>query len=291
MSYHSSNNFFNSDEESNSLFNQSFLNINSFFLTSNYPFNLLVDNESPNENEKQYSIPNKNNEESSSLNEKSNNSISKDKPELNEKDKEQNVVINIDNKTSEPKEKGKYKKVNNKVVFNIDDSFSTIHQTQNKKSKKVKTSAKGRPKNGKKDNGKESKHNKFSDDNIRRKCKFIVLTYLKDFINKKIEEKYDNIGYGINIKKLMSINKEQVSNANIDYNKHFLKKSLAKIFSEPISSRYTNYPKNKNENLIEELVNQKDKEKREYFQVLFSLNFLDCVNHFIGNEKIEKFFI
>ena len=66
-----------------------------------------------------------------------------------------------------------------------------------------------------------------------------------------------------------------------------MKKSLAKIFSEPISSRYTNYPKNKNEKLIEELVSQKDEEKREYFQVLFNLNFIDCVDHFIDDEKNE----
>ena len=50
---------------------------------------------------------------------------------------------------------------------------------------------------------KSGKHSKYSDDNIRRTCKHIILTNLRDFINKKISEKYNNnIGNGIFIKKL-----------------------------------------------------------------------------------------
>ena len=44
----------------------------------------------------------------------------------------------------------------------------------------------------------------------------------------------------------MNLNKKQVSNAKITDNKIFMKKTLAEIFSDSISSRYTNLPKNKN---------------------------------------------
>lgn len=289
MSYNYNFNFFNSDEESNSSFNQSNLNFNNVFPTSNFPFNFTTDNENPSDSEKQYSAINKNNDESSLINKNNNNSnsIHKEKLEIAKRDKKQDQIVNIDNKSSESKQEDKFNKVNKKVIFNIDDSLSTANQTQNKKLKKNKTSVKSRRKKNNKNIPENSFHNKFSDDNTRRKCKFILLAYIKDFINKKIEEKYNNIGCGVNIKKLMTLNKKQVSNSKIDFNKEFLKKTLSEIFSEPISSRYTNYPNNKNEKLIEELFNEKDNEKRLYFQKLFNLSFLDCVNHFIENEKIE----
>ena len=49
----------------------------------------------------------------------------------------------------------------------------------------------------------ELTHNRFSDDNLRRKCKHIVLQITMDFINEKISEIYGNIGQGIFIKKLL----------------------------------------------------------------------------------------
>ena len=42
----------------------------------------------------------------------------------------------------------------------------------------------------------------------------------------------------------------------------------------------------KNEILIKELINEKDDEKRTYFNNLFSLTFLDCLNHFINKKFI-----
>jgi len=108
------------------------------------------------------------------------------------------------------------------------------------------------------------------------KCKYIVLSYIKDFINKKLASIYKhNLGEGIKEKKLMCLNKKQVSNRKIDYNKIFTKKTLVEIFSDSINSKYTNLPKNKNEMLIKELINEKEEAKRIYFQKLFNymLNF------------------
>ena len=100
-----------------------------------------------------------------------------------------------------------------------------------------------------------------------RKIKSIVINHMMDFINKKIEEKYINNGNGIRIKKLLKMKKEQVSNTKTNYNIDFMNKKLKDIFSENITSRYTNpirYPPEKNKNLIEELTIEQDEEKKNY---------------------------
>ena len=132
------------------------------------------------------------------------------------------------------------------------------------------------------------KHNKFSDDNIRRKCKHIILYNIMDFINYKISEKYKDIGQGIFLKKLLMLSHEQKSNANIDYNKQFLDKKIGQIFSENISNRYTSFPKEHNKNLINNLINEKDDNKRIYFNNLFNLTFFECLKHFRGSELINE---
>ncbi len=288
MSFKESFNFFDSDEGSNSSFNQSNLIINNSFPSSNFPLNIFSENITFGESLNAYPFPkkNKNNEEPSLLNNSSfiNNKDSKD----NDKEKEANLIVNKENKSDESKDEGKSKNKNTKkILFNIDDSLSTMNQTQNKKLKKEKPLVKVNKDKNKKNNARKGDHNKYSDDNIRRKCKFIILSYVKDFINKKIDEKCNDKGYGINTKKLMTLNKRQVSNANIEFNKAFMGKTLATIFSDPISSRYTNYPKNQNEKSIEKLISEESDENKLYFGKLFNLTFLDCVDHFIDNEKID----
>ena len=69
----------------------------------------------------------------------------------------------------------------------------------------------------------ESKHTKYANDNMIRKIKFIIINHMMDFINKKIEEKYKNIGNGTQIKKLLKMKKEQVSNTKTNYRKRMNK--------------------------------------------------------------------
>ena len=184
MSFKESLNFFDSDEGSNSSFNQSNLIINSSFPSSNFPFNLLSENNTFGESLNAYPFPkkNENNEEPSLINNSSgiNNKDSKE----NDKEKEANLIVNIENKSDESKDEGKSNNKNTKkILFNIDDSLSTMNQTQNKKLKKEKLSVKDNQDKNKENNKRKGDHNKYSDDNIRRKCKFIILSYVKDFIN------------------------------------------------------------------------------------------------------------
>ena len=126
-------------------------------------------------------------------------------------------------------------------------------------------------------------HNKFSDDNLRRKVKHLVLKNVFDFINEKISSMYRVINKGIFTKQLLTINQKQISDATILFNKKFLEKPLKDIFSVEISKRYTNYLESHNKNLINFLMNEEeDENKRVYFNNLFNLKFIECLEHFRG---------
>ena len=136
---------------------------------------------------------------------------------------------------------------------------------------------------------KKGKHTKFSDDNLIKKCKHILLDTIMKFINDRIYKVYDcNIGQGMLIKKLFTLNHEQKANALVEYNKDLLNKTLEEIFSDNISTRYTNFPTTHNKNKIEKLMNEEDEKKRIYFNNLFNLRLDKCLNHFIGIEIIKE---
>ena len=129
-------------------------------------------------------------------------------------------------------------------------------------------------------------HNRYSDDNLRRMCKHLVLKYIQDFINNKIKEKYNNnIGRGIFILKLLTLNQKQKSNSSVQFNKEFLNKTLGDILSDNISTKYTNYSQNHNKQVINHLKNEKNEEISDYFNKLFNLTFLDCLKYFRGSDN------
>ena len=109
------------------------------------------------------------------------------------------------------------------------------------------------------------------------------------FINDKIRILYKgNIGNGINKKELIPINRIYKVNTSIEDNKNFIYKTLGEIFSGDISSRFkTNFPEY-NKNLIKRLLNDKDENKREYFQRLFNIQFLKCIDVFSGSYDCEE---
>ena len=132
-------------------------------------------------------------------------------------------------------------------------------------------------------------HDKFSDDNVRRKLKRLIFSHLRKYINNQIKIKYNGkIGKGIFKKELYTLNQEQIANTNVAYNQLLLKKTLFEIFSENISGRITNFPKDHNKIIISELINEKDKEKRIFFQNLFNLTFSDCLEYLRGDKYIEQ---
>ena len=132
-------------------------------------------------------------------------------------------------------------------------------------------------------------HTKFSQDNLIRKCKSILINKLLLFINKKLIEIYNNeICSRICFKQLKKINRNIIIKSNVDFNKNLLTKTLLEIFSEPISAKFSLHFKDHNKILIKSLLNEKDDDKRYYFENLFNLYFLECIEHFTNKRTIDE---
>ena len=131
--------------------------------------------------------------------------------------------------------------------------------------------------------------NKFSDNDLRRKSKNLIINYALDFLNEKINNIYKgNLGKGIAIKKLLPINRFSKLDTSFQHNKDILNETLGDIFSISISARYNYYSPNHNKELIKRLLNEKDEKKRIYFKKLFNITFLECLKRFCGKDACEE---
>ena len=122
---------------------------------------------------------------------------------------------------------------------------------------------------------------------IMKRIRNIILNSIIIFINKMIKIIYNNdIMKGIRIKQFLPIDKSNLSHSTVEYNKIFLHKKLKEILSEKINDKYTNFPKNKNKLLIEDLI--KSDKGGTYFKKIFDLTFLDCVEHIRGTKNFVE---
>lgn len=174
------------------------------------------------------------------------------------------------------------------IIYNIDNFPINFVCTDCKRSTEANdlmmnnNEKKGNKKLGRKtkrDKKDEGGHNKYTFDNLLKKTKRMIINKVFDFINKEKLSEYKD--------KLMLLNYEQIRNDKIEYNKAFLKKTLGEILSVELSKRTNNYNINHNKILIEKLRNEVDQEKKDYFNGLFNLTFLDCLKYFRGEEDKE----
>jgi len=198
---------------------------------------------------------------------------------INDNGKDEEKIMEKEILPPENDKKSKFVVKKNNTDNSTKEEFQNNQEENNLTQKKRK---RGRNKKGEDRNG---KHNKYSDDNIRRKCKHIVLNSLMEFINKKIRF-YNNDNFN-NQKEIKIFDKTQKSNTKTDYNQMLLNKTLGQIFSENITTRITHFPQNHNKDIIQKLESE-DENNRGYFQKLFSLTFLQSINHFIGIQPINE---
>lgn len=131
----------------------------------------------------------------------------------------------------------------------------------------------------------KKKHTKFSYDNLKNKCKHLVIENLMKFLNDKINEAYEGkIGNGLTIKKLLKMNQSQKANADVEFNKKFITKNLKEIFSQNITQKISLYEPDHNKRLIDTILS----EKKDKFEKLFNLTFIQCLEHFVGDKEIEE---
>ena len=216
--------------------------------------------------------------------------------DINEKQsKDENYIINLDTelKTSIKEDRNiKSNIINNEFKINNFNFFiynchqaehsNNNNEAKNKNNEKfnIKLSAKrGRKKkrditnvNGDNMEKEKKAHNKYSDDNMRKKCKNIILKYAIIFINSKIKEIYKgDIGNGSLKKQLKILKQNNKIKSTVEIDKIFLEKLLKDILSEDISNRFNNLSSDHNKIMIESLINDKDEKKNKYFNSLFNL--------------------
>ena len=138
-------------------------------------------------------------------------------------------------------------------------------------------------------NNKEKVHDRFSDDNMRKKCKNLILKFLLEFINDEIKIKSNyNIGHGKSEKALKILNQKYKKKATDNSDREFMDKTLCDIFSHDISDRFRKYSSDHNKNVIESLINEDDEIKGNYFTNLFNLKFRDCLINLSGEKYFEE---
>ena len=172
--------------------------------------------------------------------------------------KEKNIIDfnNIDKKTNTPSEK------------NLEENCITQKRKQGRK---------------KKDSLEEGQHNKKTFDNILRRIKISLLNSFRILLNSKIKNvyKFKNLRAKW---KLLKINPKYSTNSNIEFNKVFIHKSLKEIFSEETTIKNL-CNRDHNKILIEQLLHEKDEEKRKKFEIILNLTFLDLMKYSVGERQ------
>ena len=194
---------------------------------------------------------------------------------INNDNSSSEIFIIIDNKH--------FIKAENKIYLGNNDDIN--------KKKLFTISTKGKPLLGRKKKFEKNKgkHNKFSDDNLRRKVKHLVIRSIMNYINEKIESLYD--GKKINKilqKKFLTLNKKQKCNSDVQYNKDFLNKKIGNILSDKISTKYTIHKEDHNKTLVKYLTNEKDIYRKLFFVKFFNLTFLQCLKHYSGEKPLKE---
>ena len=210
---------------------------------------------------------------------------------------EENLNDNLDTNLELSTKENRVIKINNvyntyKIEnYNFFIQGVQIFNKKDKNNKEIKKRGRKRKRNdNESDNNKTLKtHTKFTDDNLTKKSKNIILKYALKFINEKIEEIYQgDVGEGKFKKELKIISQKNKVKSTVNIDKSFLDKNLKDIFSENISGRFNNFPKTYNKTLIESLLNEEDEEKKSYFIELFNITFSDCLDYFMDNKNNNK---
>ena len=125
-----------------------------------------------------------------------------------------------------------------------------------------------------------------------RKANVIIYRTILEYINNLIYIKYEGeIGKGLFVKKLKYIGAFEKAIIDVKSLSCYLVKTLKEIFSRNLPKKYTNYPEDYNKKLIDSLLNEKNEDKKNFFNDLFNMTFLDFIKKLSDPDKNlrEKF--
>ena len=129
------------------------------------------------------------------------------------------------------------------------------------------------------------KHDKFSEDNIIRKFKGRFIEKCRIYINKEYKNYLLVNKFDVKKEKdlLQRIDPKFSRIIKKDENLKWLKSRLYHVYSENVSEKCSLYEPDHNKKIIDLLLS----EKKEEFEKIFNLTFIECEKHFIELEHIE----
>ena len=179
---------------------------------------------------------------------------------------------------------------NNKSLLNLNEEISIFQNEDLNPSLSFNNIAEwnfSNKENIKLGNKRNKKFTKYRNDTLKRECKHLVIENVMNFINEKIYEVYEGkIGIGLTKKRLMKMNHSQKANSDVEFNKKFIKKTLKYILSQNITQQINLYEPDHNKRLIDTLLS----EKKDEFEKLFNLTFIECVEHLIEELRGLRLF-
>lgn len=192
----------------------------------------------------------------------------------------QEIIIDIDN-GAEEKNNGltsPLKLKNFTIENNIPQRVNHNNNQNNKPNKEKIFSIKKLKKTGrkKKNSSVEGGHNKFSNDNIKRKFKGKFISAILDYINQNIKSK------NIRLKKIINKQKSAIS---IKKNKIWIKKTLREVFNVEITPKFLNLPRDHNIKMIEKIYRENKEIKVKKILEQKVEDFLDI---YLGNRVKDK---
>lgn len=154
------------------------------------------------------------------------------------------------------------------------DNLNVVKEEKKKKIKKILNKTINKPKARK----------KSKDDKYIKGVRIVILSKVISFINKKIRKIYNNDKKWFD-KQFKKLERSFLYHTKNSFDEDFIQIKLKDILSLNISPKYTYFKKMKNKELVESLT--KGEKDPEYFQKLFDLSFLDCLEHIRGPKKNE----
>ena len=82
----------------------------------------------------------------------------------------------------------------------------------------------------------------------------------------------------------MKLNQSQKKNPGVKFNQLFINMTLKEIMSQKITKKIKLLNEDHNKKVIEKVL----EEKKDTFENLFNLTFIQCVEHFIGDKQLNE---
>lgn len=188
--------------------------------------------------------------------------------EIEENIKNYKIILNIDEKIDEKEIKKEKESVNKISKPNI--NFENTNSSTNKKLL----------------NKKEIKTKKNNNNNFRKRKK-VLFESIRLFINDRIEKIYNKkIGKGVLKKQLLPLAYIYTQKTGVGFNKDLFEKDLKYIFSLDITKR-KKWDSKRNEIIINDLLNEKDEEKKIVLKKLFGIKLYNCIEHLTGVKIVD----